>query len=223
MRAPEVACSTRQTQDERRDSKERTTLFCTFDVRVSVMSKVLFLLLTLFFSSSSAADGKRGRRLDPVPIVPQGPATGEYLNIDSDAKGIVKIVLTEDSKVIDSAFYDTKYSLLRPDAGFPLRQMSKEGCSVELAIPACGGNLSLCLALDITNMNSVCSCYRAHATCWAAAGCPDNVPKEDADYCTYNLKCNLVQCTGSGAWTVHASGAALFAILFSSIALAFMI
>jgi len=191
-----------------------------------MLFQVFFLsLLTAISVSGSVASKnvKNGRRLEPVPSIPEGPTTGVFLNVDADATGPVKIILTADIMASENNNFDAPtIALQKPDGLFPLRQMNSAGCSVAAAVPSCGGNLSLCLANDVKNMSSVCSCYGAHASCWATAGCPDSVPKKDADYCTYSLKCPLSVCAGSGAWTLHANAGVIFALLISSIAAALL-
>lgn len=173
--------------------------------------------------SVASKNVKNARHLEPVPSIPKGPTTGIFLNTNADATGPVKIILTADIVARENTNFDAPTTALqKPDGLFPLRQMNSVGCSIGAAVPSCGGNLSLCLATDVKNMSSVCSCYGAHAACWATAGCPDSVPKKDADYCSNSLKCPRVVCAGSGAWTIHANAGVLFALVISSIAAALL-
>jgi hypothetical protein len=136
-----------------------------------------------------------------VPLVPVGPATGEWLNVhDSDTQR-VSIKFDDDLSARDVRAFDApREVLVKPDgrAG-ELRQMESALCRLGDAVPQCAGNLSQCLAVNISDMDAVCGCYSNHTACWAAAGCLDKLPADDADFCANTLLCSRAACTGSGA------------------------
>ena len=133
--------------------------------------------------------------------MPVGPATGEWLNVlDSDTKR-VSIKFDDDLDAGDVRAFDAPSELLvKPDGrSGELRQMESALCRMGAAVPQCAGNLSQCLAVNISDMDAVCGCYANHTACWAAAGCLDKLPAEDADFCANALLCSRAACTGSGA------------------------
>lgn len=158
---------------------------------------------TIITSSSSSVSGipdtvdaaSKDRRLQDVeatatptngPIYPINP---EDIPVEVDVFGVpVMFREPETNRTKDT----------RPDV--PL--VPEATCRTD-EIVRCPSLLSSCLGIDAENREAACECFRQNGKCYKESGCFEMIPKTTINFCFYRFFCEMDQCEGAGALSLH--------------------